>query len=153
MVVIISCGAKKLERAAPARDLYTGPYFKATLGYALTIAPAENIFVLSAKYGLVRLHDRLKPYDLKMGAAGGVKIRTVMRQAERLGIATQNVIALGGSRYVGLIRKVWSSVEAPLEGKGGLFQQIAWLRRQTEEADQRRNDDRGRLGTGPSLAQ
>jgi hypothetical protein len=85
MVVIISCGAKKLERAAPARDLYIGPYFRAILGYALTIAPAENIFVLSAKYGLVRLQDRLKPYDLKMGAAGGVDIRTVRRQAKRLG--------------------------------------------------------------------
>jgi hypothetical protein len=140
MVVIISCGAKKLERAAPARDLYIGPYFRAILGYALTIAPAENIFVLSAKYGLVRLQDRLKPYDLKIGAAGGVDIRTVRRQAKRLGITTQKVIALGGSRYVGLIRELWPSAEAQLEGKGGLFQQIAWLRNQTEEADRGGNE-------------
>jgi hypothetical protein len=100
----------------------SGPYW----AVALTIAPAENIFVLSAKYGLVRLQDRLKPYDLKMGAGGGVDIRTVRRQAKRLGITTQKVIALGGSRYVGLIRELWPSAEAPLGGKGGLFQQIAY---------------------------
>lgn len=40
-IVIISCGKRKLARPAPARELYTGPYFKAMLGYALTIAPAE----------------------------------------------------------------------------------------------------------------
>ncbi|MCI0339330.1 MAG: YaaA family protein [Acidobacteria bacterium] len=134
-IVIISCGKQKLTCPALARELYTGLYFKATLGYALTIAPVENIFVLSAKYGLVRLDDRLKPYDLKMGEAGSVTCQKVLRQAERMGIAGRSVVALGGSRYVRIIRSLWSSVETPLDGKGGLFRQIAWLRKQTKETD------------------
>lgn len=134
-IVNISCGKQKLACPAQARELYTGPYFKATLAYALTIAPAENVFVLSAKYGLVRLGDRLKPYDLKMGEPGSVTIQTILRQAERMGIEGRNVVALGGSRYVRIIRSLWVSVETPLEGKGGLFQQIAWLRKQTKNTN------------------
>jgi len=128
MVVIISCGAKKLDRPARARDLYVGPYFKAALAYALTLTPPENIFILSAKYGLVGLDDRLKPYDLRMGQPGSVKIKTIIRQAERLGVAGRYVVALGGRSYVSVIRKIWFSVWAPLEGKGGLGDQISLMR-------------------------
>lgn len=95
--------------------------------------------MLSAKYGLVRLEARLEPYEMQMGAAGSVDDQTVKEQAERLGITGKAVVALGGRRYVGLIRRVWlsldqsSAVETPLENKGGMFQQMAWLKkRQTE---------------------
>jgi hypothetical protein len=135
MIVIISCGAKKLNRPARARDLYIGPYFKHMLAYALTLAPAKNVYVLSAKYGLVSLNDRLKPYDLKMGRPGSAGPKTVSRQADRMGIGTEFVIALGGKAYTRVIRKVWLSVETPLEGKGGLGEQIAWMKRQTEARD------------------
>jgi hypothetical protein len=140
-IVIISCGKQKLARPAPARELYIGAYFKTLLGYALSIAAAEDVFILSAKYGLVRIEKRLKPYDLKMGEAGSIELRTLKRQAKRLGIASHGVIALGGKLYIGMIRKVWESVEAPLEGKGGLFQQRAWLIGQMNKADQKRHED------------
>ncbi len=143
-IVIISCSKKKLARPAPARELYTGAYFKTLLGYALSIAAAEDVFILSAKYGLVRLENRIRPYDLMMGEAGSIEIRTLKRQAKRLGIVSHGVIALGGKLYTGMIRKVWESVEAPLEGKGGLFQQRAWLIGQMYKADQKRHKDQER---------
>jgi len=88
-IVIISCGKKKLTRPAAAGELYIGSYFIMLLSYALTIAPAKNVFVLSAKHGLVRLDDRLEPYGLKMGEPGSVDDDTIKKQAAQLGIARQ----------------------------------------------------------------
>src|SRR5262245_30709215 len=131
MIVIISYGAKKLDRAAPARDLYVGPYFKALLAYALTLAQAKDVLILSAKYGLIGVNERFEPYNLKMGEPGSITSIKLSDQAEVYGLLAEKVIVLGGKLYTGLCRKVWPNLEAPLEGKGGIGKQMAWMRRQT----------------------
>ena len=133
MMLIIACGAKKLDRTACARDLYVGAYFKACLAYALALAPARDIFILSAKYGLIGINDHIEPYDLKMGEPGSITSIKLSEQAEFGGLLDEKVIVLGGKQYVGLCHKVWPKLEAPLEGKGGLGKQIAWMRKRTEE--------------------
>ena len=51
----------------PAARLYTGGYFKASLRLAKLIASDEkSIFILSAKYGVVGLQERIEQYDLKL---------------------------------------------------------------------------------------
>ena len=48
---LVGCGKSKLDRSAPARDLYTGLLFKA----ALAVAEAEfgeDVWILSAKHDL-----------------------------------------------------------------------------------------------------
>jgi len=86
--MIIPCGAAKLDRPAPARDLYTGAMFKHTLAAALAEAQAVGgrVLVLSALYGLVELDQVLAPYDLRMGQPGCVTAPVVARQAQALGI-------------------------------------------------------------------
>jgi hypothetical protein len=129
MTIIVACGSKKLDRPASARCLYTGPYFKACLAYALTIAPAKDIFILSAKYGLIGLNDVIEPYDKRLGDPFSVTEFSLTTQAEQLGLLGKRVTVLGGRKYVGLCRKVWRrGLEAPLEGKGGLGQQIKWMK-------------------------
>jgi hypothetical protein len=132
VIVIVACGAKKLDRPARARDLYVGPYFKACLAYALTLAKPKDVFIISAKYGLVGLNDVIEPYDKRLGDPFSVTEFSLTTQAEQLGLLGQKVKVLGGRKYVGLCRKVWKKLEAPLEGKGGLGEQIAWMRSQTE---------------------
>jgi hypothetical protein len=133
MIVIVACGAKKIDREARARDLYVGSYFKACLAYALTLAKAKDVFIISAKYGLVGLNDVIEPYDKKLGAPFSVTEFSLTDQAELLGLLTKKVKVIGGRRYVGLCRKVWrKGLVAPLEGKGGLGKQIQWMRRQTD---------------------
>jgi hypothetical protein len=53
-VILISCVSKKRSLKSKARDLYISALFKKNLHYALQQKP-EQIFILSAKYGLVML--------------------------------------------------------------------------------------------------
>ena len=53
MIVVIPCGAKKVDHRAPAGKLYTGPYFSACLKWALSRVVSTPIYILSAKYGLL----------------------------------------------------------------------------------------------------
>jgi hypothetical protein len=61
-VVIVGCGASKLACAAPARDLYTGPLFKA----ARADVEARGLpwAIASAKHGFVLPETVLEPYDM-----------------------------------------------------------------------------------------
>jgi hypothetical protein len=65
-VVLISCVSKKLPHAALAKDLYVSALFQFCLGYARTLEP-DNIFILSAKYGLV---DCLSPTTIRSIPSG-----------------------------------------------------------------------------------
>lgn len=62
--LLIGCGARKLDHAAPARDLYTGPLFRA----ARTYAEASGLpwAILSARYGLVMPEQVIEPYDYRL---------------------------------------------------------------------------------------
>ena len=62
-LIVIPCSKQKQDRRAPLRELYTGPHFRAALAWALTVAPADRVLVLSALYGLRQLDDELSPYD------------------------------------------------------------------------------------------
>jgi hypothetical protein len=131
-IVIVACGAKKLDRPASARRLYTGSYFQACLDYALTLAKAKDVFIISAKYGLVGLNDVIEPYNKRLGDPFSVTEFSLATQAEQLGLLAKKVMVVGGREYAGLCRKVWKRVEAPLEGKGGLGEQIQWMKRQSK---------------------
>ncbi|MDK2879497.1 MAG: hypothetical protein PWR06_2213 [Thermoanaerobacteraceae bacterium] len=61
-IALISCTSRKKAYKCPARDLYSeSPRFR--LAYALAKLVADNIFILSAKYGLVPEHMIIEPYN------------------------------------------------------------------------------------------
>lgn len=53
MIGLISCSAQKLDRPAPARELYCSPLFKKSIAYAEP--RCSTTYVLSALHGLVAL--------------------------------------------------------------------------------------------------
>lgn len=61
-LVLISCVSKKLLHRAKARDLYVSTLFKLNLKYAISLSPNE-IYVLSAKHGLLELEREIEPYE------------------------------------------------------------------------------------------
>lgn len=63
-VILVSCAATKLDRPAPAADLYASPLFRAARCYAE--ASGHPWLVLSARHGLVEPTTVLKPYDTKL---------------------------------------------------------------------------------------
>ena len=58
---LVGCVAEKLDRSAPARDLYRSALFIGRRRYV--DASCDDWFILSAKHGLVRQNDMLDPYD------------------------------------------------------------------------------------------
>ena len=65
MIGLISCSAQKLDRPAPARDLYCSPLFRKSLAFAES--RCQGVYVLSAALGLVELDQQLEPYDRRLG--------------------------------------------------------------------------------------
>lgn len=117
-LVIIGCGADKLDRPAPAASLYTGQHFRVCLATALAIAPRDSVLILSARYGLLGLDDHAEPYDLTIGQPGAVSVGQLAAQARTRGQLDRPAVALCGKRYAALVRAVWSDVTTPLAGLG-----------------------------------
>lgn len=62
VMALVGCGKAKLDVAAPARDLYTGPLFRAARAHVE--ARYEHWGILSAKHRLVEPDRVLAPYDV-----------------------------------------------------------------------------------------
>lgn len=83
-LVIIPCGASKLPTAAAAAELYTGSMFKDALRTALSMTSEDNIRIMSAKHGLLKLDQIVEPYELKMGQPGSVSLDALRYQLRDL---------------------------------------------------------------------
>lgn len=106
--VLVGCVKSKLDRPAPARDLYTSPLFRKARSYAeMTGAPW---FVLSAEHGLVTSSTVLRPYDLRLSNAPRDYRRTwglrvVEQLQDAVGPLPEKIIEVhAGSAYADAIR-------------------------------------------------
>ena len=130
MIVVIPCGARKLDRRAQAQHMYVGSYAQMCQRYARTLTTPDRIFILSAKYGLLRLTDEIEPYSLTLGQPGCVSQVQVWNQAKELGIVNEPCVAIGGMRYTNLCKKVWRVCQTPLQDhvRGGNGKQLQWMK-------------------------
>ena len=119
-VVLISCVKKKLDHAAPAKDLYTSPLFRLSWEYAKTRNP-NKIFILSAKYNLLNPEKVVEPYDqtLKsMGSQGRKEWSAEVLKELRNNTDTKNdkFVLLAGRPYLKYIEDEIVHKEEPLKG-------------------------------------
>lgn len=63
-VVLVGCGKEKLDRAAKAKDLYTGQLFRKARAYAERIG--DEWAILSAKHFLLSPEEVIKPYEHRL---------------------------------------------------------------------------------------
>jgi hypothetical protein len=63
---LVGCVATKLDRRAPARDLYTSPLFVGRRRWVE--ATCDRWYILSAAHYLVHPDTELDPYDATLGA-------------------------------------------------------------------------------------
>ena len=105
--VIIGCGKGKKPRPAPAADLYTGAYIKASVKWARSVTIPSRILILSAKHGLIRSNKVIAPYQASFSstgfakAAGGeppVDDATIAGQIDAFALSGP-VITLAGESY------------------------------------------------------
>ncbi|MEV5131424.1 DUF6884 domain-containing protein [Streptomyces sp. NPDC053705] len=121
-VVIIPCGAAKLDHAAPAAELYTGSYHRACARAAATLtANGGTVVILSALHGLVPLDRVLAPYEMRMGSTGSVTADVLREQARELGLdRAADVTILAGLSYTAPALAVWPHAATPLAGLPGM---------------------------------
>lgn len=132
-VVLISCVSKKKDESCKARDLYTSDLFKKELYYAENVVKADKIFVLSAKYGLVSLDERIDPYDKTLNK---MKKNEVLQWANmvlqdlknNIDINNDKVIFMAGEKYRKYIEPLINNVEVPMRGMK-IGEQLQFLKR------------------------
>ena len=142
MIVIISCGHTKRKEKSPAWKLYTGSYFRSCLRCASRWAKRKDIYIISAKYGIVTLDTELEPYEVKVKGVtnwwsqnrieGAVDIATVEKQIKELKILRNPpVVFIGGRDYLRLLKQLIPDIKAPLQEytTGGNNRQKGFLKR------------------------
>lgn len=94
--VLISCGSAKLENVqnVQAWTLYTGGYFKQMLKLAVHLS--DEVYIVSAGYGLLKLNDLVNVYDLKMDKKRAIEFK-------EMDLINVEAISLLGAVYEGSI--------------------------------------------------
>lgn len=102
-IVLISCTSKKLKYKTNAKDLYISPSFKSDLKHANSLKP-DKIFILSAKHGLLKLNDQIKPYDKTLNNLSKSERQkwakeVLIKLKKEIDINNDKVIFLAGDSY------------------------------------------------------
>jgi len=130
-VILIGCTKEKLSHAAPARDLYTGRVFRASVAYAE--AKGEPWAVLSALHGVVLPDAVIEPYDVTLADRPRAERLSwaglVAEQLDELG-APSRITVLAGGAYVDGCERYGRhrTFDAPLAGMGAGERYAALLR-------------------------
>lgn len=119
-IVLISCVSKKLPHRAKARDLYVSTLFKLNLKYANSLNPVE-IYVLSAKHGLLELEREIEPYEQTLNNMRTTEIRawanSVLQQLRSIAsLEEAEFIFLAGDKYRKYLLPHIKNAVVPLEG-------------------------------------
>lgn len=127
-VFIIPCGSKKQDKACQAQEMYLGGYFKANLEFAKKQTP--HVYILSAKYGFLRLEQIIEPYNLHM-ANSTLSNEMLRQQASMLGILNETPFVLGGENYINKCAQIFPQIRRVMPKGLGMGKQISFLRRHT----------------------
>ena len=131
-LVLVSCTKSKLDRLAPARDLYCSPAFR--LKRAMIERAGAPWAILSAKHGLVDPSTVIEPYNVTLVGMGVAARREWSRRVfvDLLPLAREHgrVLVLAGKSYVEyLVTPMLAEgidVSLPLKGLSQ-GRQLAWL--------------------------
>jgi len=129
-IVLISCVSKKLNHRAKAQDLYISPLFKKNLQYAKSLCPDE-IYILSAKYCLLKLEDEIMPYDQTLNKMRSNEIKrwanSVLNQLEKTtDLDNDEFVFLAGEKYRKYLLPNIKNYTIPMYGLG-IGKQLQWL--------------------------
>jgi len=117
-IVLIQCASRKTQRKARAEDLYVSDLFRSSLLYARSLCP-DNIFILSAKHGVLTLDQEVEPYNITLnnmniGEAKEWAHTTAKQLSEFADLQNDHFIILAGLRYRKFLLQYLSSYEIPM---------------------------------------
>ena len=131
MIIFIGCGKKKNNSKCKAKDMYQGNFFHTCLQYARTLG--GNIYILSAKYGILNLETDIEPYDLTLNNMNKKQkeewYKKVVQQLQDRNLdTTQQAVFLCGKNYYEGLLHLFQNNQRPLENLGGMGYQIQWMK-------------------------
>ncbi|MEA3430919.1 MAG: hypothetical protein U9R08_06595 [Nanoarchaeota archaeon] len=131
-IVLISCVSKKLNQKSKAQELYISPLFKKNLKYAKSLNP-DKIFILSAKYGLLKLDEEIEPYEKTLNKMRVHEIKewadSVLNQLKKsVDIENDELTFLAGNNYRKFLLPHIKHYKIPMQGLG-IGKQLQWLTR------------------------
>ena len=134
MIIIISCGGRKLEGRAAAKDIYIGSLYNQKVEYVRTLYPNSEFYIISAKHGLIHQDVVISSYDRVLPSSGEDYqnwLNLVTKQLQEFD-SNEEVLFLGGARYYVPVDEYFTGKKyAPLLGKtigiqkGYLYDSIA----------------------------
>ena len=119
-VILISCVSQKVDYKTKAKDLYISTLFKKNMAYTNKLQP-DATYILSAKYGLLKLDDEIEPYNLTLNT---MRIKEKKEWASRVieqlhnveDVKNTNFIFLAGANYRQYLIEHMPHHEVPMEG-------------------------------------
>ena len=127
-IVLISCTKKKQCYPCKAETMYSASaLFRKELQYAKTLTQANNIFVLSAEYGLLKLDDTIVPYDYTLnGKSKPVITKWATKVFDQLkttiDLSNAELVFLAGNNYrkqlIPLITSSFPNINIDIPTKG-----------------------------------
>ena len=134
-IILLSCCKQKLNKKAPARELYQSTGFKKSLRYAQSLHP-DLILILSAKHHIVTLDQELEPYDecLNTKSLSEKKewARICLYQLSKISdLQNDKFIILAGKNYYSELIKGLKNYELPLENLK-MGERLQWFDEHTE---------------------
>ena len=137
-IVLISCASKKLAHKSKAEDLYVSTLFRLSLAYAKKLKP-NKIFILSAKYGLLNLNDKIATYNetLNNKSVSDIKIwaeKVVFKLRKIANLQNDIFIFLAGKKYREYILPYIKYYKIPLRGLR-IGEQLKFLKNKLEQTD------------------
>jgi|ADurb_Total_1113_FD_contig_31_1619997_length_559_multi_2_in_0_out_0_1 hypothetical protein len=118
--VLITCVRKKLSYKAKAIDMYTSSFFRMNLQYAQQFSP-KNIFILSAKHGLLQLDEEIEPYDMTLNRMSESEqkawaLKVVFQLEEHCNLREDHFVILASKKYRQYLVPYLKSYEVPMAG-------------------------------------
>lgn len=140
-IALIACSKGKAVRppyTAVAGKMYTGQLHQAQLAYARHVLslPARQIYILSARYGLVALDTRIQAYDQTLATFSKTEREAWGRRVladlqNQVNLQQMTIYLLAGKVY----REPLSALPAivPHPPALGYARQVAWYRNQVAQ--------------------
>lgn len=125
ILVILSCTKKKLDHPAPAAELYQGDVFKKAQIWINRHNFSEVI--ISAKYGLVRPDEILKPYNKRIKTkSDAISIQNkIIPKLRNLVQNKKAIVIIMGNLYVEALKPLLEELKLipifRLKSKNGIF--------------------------------
>ncbi|MCR4964918.1 MAG: hypothetical protein K6A41_04605 [Bacteroidales bacterium] len=141
-IYLISCSKSKRKESSPlpAKSLYTGKLFQKSLQYAEQQNP-DNILVLSAKYHVVKLNQKLEYYDLYLADLHAAERKewaaTVLKKITKMGydLEKDHFIFLTGKDYYHYLMPSMKNAEVVGDSRG-IGYKLQWFNQHIMELEE-----------------